>query len=139
MSRQQNRIAANPIPYWLKGGKTREVFEEAFRDFREIGFTAVKADVPEGMTPEAYAVWIVGYGLAPSLSLFSSPFDETVDMAAEVERAKRFAAEQVALGLDRTMISSMEVPARRAHPAVGADYDEGRLTRAVDNCGRRSA
>src|SRR6185312_10305128 len=25
-----NRIAANPIPYWLAGGKTREVFEEAF-------------------------------------------------------------------------------------------------------------
>ena len=40
-----NRIAANPIPYWLAGGKTREVFEEAFRDFQEIGFTAVKADV----------------------------------------------------------------------------------------------
>ena len=48
---RRNRIAANPIPYWLKGGKTREVFDEAFRDFRDIGFTAVKADVPEGMTP----------------------------------------------------------------------------------------
>jgi inosose dehydratase len=136
MSGQRNRIAANPIPYWLKGGKTREVFEEAFRDFREIGFTAVKADVPEGMTPEEYAEWIAGYGLAPSLSLFSSPFDETVDMSAEVERAKRFAAEQVALGLDRTMVSSMAVPARRADPAVGADYDESRLTQAIDNCGR---
>lgn len=55
-----NRIAANPIPYWLKGGKTREVFEEAFRDFQEIGFTAVKADVPDGMTPTAYAHWIAG-------------------------------------------------------------------------------
>ena len=136
MSGQRNRIAANPIPYWLKAGKTREVFEEAFRDFREIGFTAVKADVPEGMTPEEYAEWIAGYGLAPSLSLFSSPFDETVDMSAEVERAKRFSAEQVALGLDRTMVSSMAVPARRADPAVGADYDESRLTQAIDNCGR---
>ena len=45
-----NRIAANPIPYWATAGKTREVFEEAFRDFQEIGFTAVKADVPDGMT-----------------------------------------------------------------------------------------
>jgi inosose dehydratase len=130
-----NRIAANPIPYWAAAGKTREVFEQAFRDFQQIGFTAVKADVPDGMTAAEYADWISGYGLAPSLSLFSSPFDETVDMDAEVERAKRFAADQVALGLDRTMISSMEVPARRAHPAVGAGFDEGRLTRAIDNCG----
>ena len=118
-----NRIAANPIPYWSAAGKTREVFDEAFRDFQEIGFTAVKADVPEGMSASAYADWIAGYGLSPSLSLFSSPFDETVDMAEEVERAKRFAATQVELGLDRTMISSMAVPARMAQPAVGAGFD----------------
>jgi inosose dehydratase len=130
------RIAANPIPYWSRAGKTREVFEEAFRDFQEIGFTAVKADVPDDMTPSAYAEWIAGYGLAPSLSLFSSPFDETVDMAEEVERAKRFAAPQVALGLDRTMISSMALPARIAAPAVGAGFDAARLARAIDNCGR---
>ena len=130
-----NRIAVNPIPYWAKAGKTREVFDEAFRDFQQIGFTAVKADVPDDMTAAEYAGWIAGYGLAPSLSLFSSPFDETVDMAEEIERAKRFAATQVALGLDRTMISSMALPARRAEPAVGADFDEGRLARAIDNCG----
>ena len=130
-----NRIAVNPIPYWARAGKTREVFEEAFRDFQDIGFTAVKADVPEGMTAAEYADWIAGYGLAPSLSLFNSPFDETVDMAKEVERAKRFAADQVALGLDRTMISSVAVPARMAEPAVGADYDPDRLAHAIDNCG----
>ncbi len=130
-----SRIAANPIPYWSRAGKRREVFEEAFRDFQEIGFTAVKADVPDDMSPSAYAEWIAGYGLAPSLSLFSSPFDETVDMAEEVERARRFAATQVALGLDRTMISSMAVPARMAEPAVGAGFDEYRLARAIDNCG----
>jgi inosose dehydratase len=129
------RIAANPIPYWSRAGKTREVFEEAFKDFQDIGFTAVKADVPDDMSPSAYAGWIAGYGLSPSLSLFNSPFDETVDMAEEVERAKRFAAIQVALGLDRTMISSMSIPARLATPAVGAGFDEGRLARAIDNCG----
>jgi inosose dehydratase len=128
-------IAANPIPYWSRDGKTREVFDTAFADFQRIGFTAVKADVPDGMTPGQYADWIAGYGLAPSLSLFNSPFDETVDMAEEVERAKRFAATQVALGLDRTMVSSMSVPARLAEPAVGAGFDEGRLARAIDNCG----
>ena len=129
------RIAANPIPYWARDGKTRAVFDAAFADFQEIGFTAVKADVPDDMTAPEYADWIAGYGLAPALSLFSSPFDETVQLADEVERAKRFAETQVALGLDRTMISSMAVPARLARPAVGADFDEGRLARAVDACG----
>jgi inosose dehydratase len=131
-----SRIAANPIPYWAGAGKTREVFDAAFRDFQEIGFTAVKADVPEDMTATAYESWISGYGLKPSLSLFNSPFDETVDVAAEVERAKRFAAVQVELGLDRTMVSSMSRPERLARPAVGAGFDEGRLTRAIDACGQ---
>lgn len=132
------RVAANPIPYWLRDGvadKSREVFEQAFADFQDIGFTAVKADVPEGMSAAEYSRWISGYGLAPSLSLFSSPFDETVDMAAEVERAKTFGAVQAELGLDRTMVSSMSVPARMQRPAVGADFREDRLQRAVDGVG----
>jgi inosose dehydratase len=131
----RSHLAANPIPYWSRDGKTKEVFERAFADFADIGFTAVKADVPEGMTAAEYAEWIGSYGLRPSLSLFSSPFDETIDIAAEVERAKRFAADQVALGLDRTMVSSMAVPARIAEPAVGADFDEDRLALAIENCG----
>src|SRR6478609_5107707 len=133
-----SQLAANPIPYWARDGKvdkSKAVFEEAFADFAAIGFTAVKADVPEGMTAEKYADWIAGYGLAPSLSLFSSPFDETVDIVAEIERAKRFAADQVALGLDRTMVSSMALPARLAEPAVGADFNADRLALAVENVG----
>lgn len=130
-----NRIAANPIPYWSQAGKSWDVFDAAFRDFQEIGFTAVKADVPDEMDPREYLDWIGGYGLSPSLSLFNSAFDETVDMADEVERAKRFAATQTALGLDRTMISSMSIPARIAQPAVGAGFKASRLARAIDNCG----
>jgi inosose dehydratase len=138
MTTRAPRIAANPIPYWLRDGradKSPEVFEQAFRDFHEIGFRAVKADIPEGMRPQDYADWIGRYDLAPSLSLFNSPFDETVDMAAELERARRFAADQAALGLDRTMVSSTPLAARMAEPAVGAGFDEGRLARAVDNVG----
>ncbi|WP_433291936.1 sugar phosphate isomerase/epimerase family protein [Actinoplanes sp. CA-030573] len=130
-----SRIAANPIPYWATAGKTRPVFDEAFRDFQEIGFTAVKADVPDDMTASSYLSWITSYGLQPSLSLFNSPFDETVAPADEVERAKKFAAAQVGLGLDRTMISSMAVPERLASPAVGAGFSPARLDRAIDMCG----
>jgi inosose dehydratase len=136
--RRSPQLAANPIPYWLRDGnvdKSRAVFEQAFADFAAIGFTAVKADVPERMAPEEYARWIGGYGLAPSLSLFSSPFDETIDIGEEMERAKRFAGAQVALGLDRTMVSSMSVPARMAEPAVGADFNKDRLELAIENCG----
>lgn len=132
------RVAANPIPYWATAGKTREVFDQAFADYQRIGFTAVKADVPEGMTADDYLGWIEGYGLSPSLSLFSSPFDETVNIDDEIERAKAFAATQVQLGLDRTMISSMSLPARLAKPAVGADFDEDRLRLVIDNVGRVS-
>jgi inosose dehydratase len=135
---RRRRIAANPIPYWLRDGRTDkspEVFEQAFRDFQRIGFRAVKADVPDGMRPDDYARWIGGYGLAPSLSLFNSAFDETVDMAAELERARRFAGDQAALGLDRTMVSSTPLAARMAEPAVGAGFDEDRLARAIDNVG----
>jgi inosose dehydratase len=137
-TRHTPRVAANPIPYWVRDGqvnKSKEVFDQAFDDFAKIGFTAVKADVPEGMTAAAYADWIGSYGLSPSLSLFSSPFDETISITGEIERAKRFAGDQVALGLDRTMISSMAVPARMAEPAVGADFDQHRLQLAIENCG----
>ncbi len=129
------RIAANPIPYWSKAGKSREVFEQAFRDFSDIGYTAVKADIPEGMAASEYLDWIGGYGLAPALSLFSSAFDETVDATEELESVKRFADDQASLGMDRTMVSSMAVPARMARPAVGADFDEGRLSRAIERVG----
>jgi inosose dehydratase len=134
----RTRIAANPIPYWSKNGrvdKSRAAFEEAFADFAKIGFSAVKADVPDGMGAQEYLDWIDGYGLAPALSLFSSPFDETIDISAETERAKRFAATQAMLGLDRTMISSMAIPARMAQPAVGADFNRDRLNLAIENCG----
>jgi inosose dehydratase len=133
-----SRVAANPIPYWVRDGKvdkSKAVFDQAFADFAAIGFTAVKADVPEGMTAAAYAAWIAGYGLAPSLSLFSSPFDETIDIVDEIERAKHFAADQVELGLDRTMVSSMALPARMADPAVGADFNADRLALAIENVG----
>ena len=136
MSSGGRRIAANPIPYWSQAGKTREVFEQAFRDFQEIGFTAVKADLPASMGAAEYADWIGGFGLSPSIGLFSSPLDETIAMPDVLEAARRFAAEQAELGLDRTMLSSMSVAERLERPAVGAGFDQGRLDRAVEDAGR---
>jgi inosose dehydratase len=129
------RLAVNPIQYWAKAGRTPEVLGAAFAELSAVGFTAVKADVPDGMRAADYLAWLDGYGLVPSVSLFSSAFDETVDIATETERAKRFAATQVELGLDRTMVSSVAVPARMERPAVGADFSRSRLALAIENCG----
>ena len=129
------RIAVNALPYWGRDGKSKEVFAQAFADFAAIGYPAVKADVPDGMSPPEYLDWIGSYGLAPAVSLFNSAFDETVDISKEAERAKAFAAVQLALGLDRTMVSSVFVEARRRRPAVGADFSPDRLARAIENCG----
>ena len=52
-------------------------------------------------------------------------FDETIDISDEVERAKAFAAEQLALGLDRIMVSSLWVDARRRRPAVSVARTRG--------------
>lgn len=130
-----SRIAVNPIQYWAKAGRTKEVLAGAFAELSAIGFTAVKADVPEGMSATEYHDWLSGFGLAPAVSLFNSAFDETIDIVAETERAKRFAAAQLELGLDRTMVSSVAVPARMDRPAVGADFSRSRLDLAIENCG----
>ncbi len=129
------RIGVNPLPYWSRGGKSTEVFASAFADFAAIGYTAVKADVPDGMSTGDYLDMLESYGLSPAVSLFSSAFDETVDISDEVERAKAFAAIQLELGLDRTMVSSLWVEARRRRPAVGADFSQDRLALAIENCG----
>lgn len=129
------RIAVNPIQYWAKAGRSKAVLETAFREVSEIGYTAVKADVPDEMTTADYRDWLGEYGLSPAISLFNSAFDETIDIAAETERAKRFAAVQVELGLERTMVSSVAIPARFQRPAVGADFNADRLALAIENCG----
>jgi hypothetical protein len=58
------RIAANPIPYWSRGGRTDKspaVFEKAFADFAKIGYAAVKADVPDGMLDSRFESHKIAY------------------------------------------------------------------------------
>ena len=131
------RVAANPIPYWLHGvsfsGKTRENLDPAFRDLAKIGFTSVKADVPEGMTVDEYKEWVGSYGLSPAVSLYNSTFDRTVPIEQDIEQAKQFAQQQLALGLDVTMVCPIFVPERIAKPAVGHAFDEGRFQNVIED------
>ena len=130
------RVAANPIPYWLKGTvsvKTKENLEVAFKDLAEIGFSSVKADVPEGMSTAEYREWVAGYGLAPAVSLYNSTFDRSVPLDEDLEAAKSFAAQQLELGLDVTMLCPIFVPERLASPAIGAHFDEGRFQNVLED------
>ena len=137
--RRTPRLAVNPISYWLVNGKvdkSKAVFDAAFADFQRIGYTAVKADIPDGMSASEYLDWIGSYGLSPSVSLFSSPLDETIDIGAELERARVFAAAQATLGLDRAMVSSMLIKARMAAPGTGADFRQDRFDLCLHHLGQ---
>ena len=51
------RLAVNPIAYWLAGGtpdRTTRTLGPAFAELADIGYTAVKADVPDDMAAEDY-------------------------------------------------------------------------------------
>jgi len=133
-----DRLAVNPLAYWMTGTatrRTREVVERAFADAAAVGFERVKADVLEGSSPEQYARWLEGLGLRPALSMFLSTLDRAVPLADDLERARRYAAEQSALGAHATMISAIFVPERTPHPAIGAEFRADRLAQVIDDLG----
>lgn len=133
------RVAANPIPYWLKGtvsaegAKTKENLDPGFADIAAIGFSAVKADVPAGMAIAEYLTWVGGYGLAPAVSLFNSTFDRSVPVCDDVEAAKVFCDQQLRLGLEVTMLCPIFVPERLNTPALGVNFDEARFQNVLED------
>lgn len=131
------RLAVNPIAYWLAGGtpdRSTATLGRAFTELADIGYQAVKADVPTDMPAERYLPWLEGFGLAPALSLFSGSFADRNAHRKTAEAAKAFAAVQATLGQRFCMISTIEPPGspRRDHPAVGFDFDRDRLSEIVD-------
>jgi inosose dehydratase len=131
------RLAVNPIAYWMATGtpdRSSATLGAALTELADLGYRAVKADVPTDMLPEHYLSWLDGFGLSPSLSLFSGSFADPATHVQMAEQARRFAATQAAFGLSVCMISTIEAPgsARMAHPAVGTDFDPARLRAVVD-------
>ena len=131
------RLAVNPIAYWLAGGtpdRSTATLGRAFTELAEIGYQAVKADVPYDMDADDYLPWLRGFGLGPALSLYSGSFDDLATHRQTADAAGSFAAVQARLGQRICMISTIEPPGspRMQHPAVGADFDAGRLATVVD-------
>ena len=85
------RLAVNPIAYWLAGGmpdRTTRTLGPAFAELAEIGYTAVKADVPDDMAAEDYLPWLASFGLEPALSLYSGAFADRATHAEQAEAAR---------------------------------------------------
>ena len=131
------RLAVNPIAYWLATGtpdRSTATLGAAMTELAAIGYAAVKADVPVDMAPEQYLGWLDGFGLSPSLSLFSGTFDEPARHGEMADQAGRFAAVQASLGMKVCMISTIEPPGspRMQHPGIGYDHRPDRLRAVVD-------
>jgi inosose dehydratase len=129
------RLAVNPIAYWLAGGvpdRTTRTLGPAFTELAEIGYTAVKADVPDDMDAADYLPWLASFGLEPALSLYSGAFADRETHREQAEAARVFAARQASFGQRFCMISTFGADPRTQHPAVGHGFDAERLKVVVD-------
>ncbi|MPV36896.1 sugar phosphate isomerase/epimerase family protein [Georgenia subflava] len=135
--RTRPRLAASPMAYAYVPLTLAplEQLAQAFADLHDIGFTAVRSDVPQELPLDDYAHWLDTYDLSPATGIFAATFDGEEELAHVLERARRTAAQHTELGLDRVMLLADPVPARRARPAVGADFDAARLDRVVEEIG----
>ena len=137
MSTNGPRLAVNPIAYWLAGGtpdRSTATLGRAFTELADIGYQAVKADVPTDMAAREYQPWLETFGLAPALSLYSGTFDDRSTHRDVAGAAGRFAAVQASLGQRHCMISTIEPHGspRMEHPAVGFDFRPDRLEVVVE-------
>jgi inosose dehydratase len=131
------RLAVNPIAYWLAGGvpdRTTRTLGPAFIELAEIGYTAVKADVPDDMAADDYLPWLASFGLEPALSLFNGEFTDRDTHQRQAEAARVFAARQAAFGQRFCMISTFgpHGTPRTEHPGVGHGFDPDRLDVVVE-------
>src|SRR3954462_7232502 len=131
------RLAVNPIAYWLPGGvpdRPPRPLGPAFAELADIGYTAVKADVPDDMAAEDYLPWLASFGLEPALSLYSGAFADRDTHEEKAAAARTVARRQASFGQRFCMISTIEPPGspRRDHPAVGHGFDADRLEVVVE-------
>ncbi|MEU4227813.1 sugar phosphate isomerase/epimerase [Nonomuraea sp. NPDC026600] len=133
------QLGINPLPWLLSpSGLTLEVatLRTAFAEIAETGFTAVQADIPEGLTPAGYLALLQEYGLAPAPGYFQGAYDDPEAMPALLESARRHAGSQTALGMTEVFIASALAAERLATPAVGAASDPARLDTVIENLAR---
>ena len=132
------RLSVNPISYWLTGAggvdRSTANLAIAMAELSDIGYEYVKADVPSDMPTEQYLDWLAGFGLKPAITLFSASFADPGTHEETAEQARAFAATQASLGLQFTMISTMDGldSPRMQHPAVGFGHDDEAFAHVIE-------
>jgi inosose dehydratase len=131
-----SKVAVNPLP-WVLGPQGFDLslttVRAAVAGIANAGFTAMHADVPEGLTPAEYRSLLSDHGVRPAPGYFGAHFDVPAEeLPALLEAAKAHAAIQLELGLTEAFLASHLNPARIARPAVGADFDADRLDLVVE-------
>ena len=133
------RVGFNPLTWFsIPGGRAAAPpIDVIYREIRDAGFSAVHAEVPEGMSVNDYRGLLTEVGLEPAPGYFSAAFSDSAAMPAATEAAKRAASEHIQLGLDRIFIADgFGAPSRATTPAQGVDADADRLRTIIDNLGK---
>jgi inosose dehydratase len=133
------KVAVNPLP-WVLGPDGFDLSPTTVRaavaGIADAGFTAIHADVPDGMAVAEYRALLSDHGIRSAPGYFGAHFDRPADeLGPLTEEAKRHAAVQLDLGLTEVFLASHLNPGRTARPAVGADFDAGRLELVVERIG----
>jgi inosose dehydratase len=108
------------------------VLAEALTELGEVGFTALHAEVPEGMSAAEYRRRLAERGFQPAPGYFSADLADPEALPDVLENAHRAADTHTELGLSEIFVASAMAPDRLSHPAVGYAADDERLERISD-------
>lgn len=131
------RVGLNPLPWVLTAdgfNLSVPILREAFAEIATTPFRGIHADPPADLDPSGYRELLEEFGLFPAPGYFSAQFHQA-DRSEVVEAAKRFGSVQAELGNTEAFIAGALTEARKARPAVGADFDEDALQRTIDVLG----
>jgi inosose dehydratase len=142
-------FALNPLQWlatddgWLDFQK-RLPLETLLREVSRLGFTALHAEVPAGMSTGEYREALAAAGITPASGYLSAPLENVEERATIVARAGALAETHRELGLTEMFVASSMGPdaPRVVKPAVGAYSDEARLgeiARTLELVGRETS
>jgi inosose dehydratase len=142
-------FALNPLQWlatddgWLDFQK-RLPLETLLREVSRLGFAALHAEVPAGMSVAAYREALAAAGIVPAPGYLSAALDNVDERGAIAARAASLAETHRELGLTEMFVAATMGPEapRVATPAVGAFADEARLAeiaRTLELVGREAS
>jgi inosose dehydratase len=131
-----SKVAVNPLP-WILGPDTWDMspatVTAAVAGITRAGFTAMHAEVPDGMSLADYRALLSDHGVRPAPGYFAGEFDVAAsELPALIDRASRRAGQQAELGLTEMFMASQLYQERIEIPAVGTGFEAGRLELVIE-------